>query len=582
MDIIEEENLNEDETRLLENASSRILEVIKRDDRLDKVAQDIAYHFPRRGFLGKGMVVSVDKYTVVKMYDKVQHYWAIEKQNIMKERNTASTKEERDQLTRILAYMNKVEMAVIISEENDEETKFAKQGLNIAEHRAKMNEITPDGKDIEDRFKDSEDSLQLVFVCAMWLTGFDVKNLSTLYLDKPMKGHTLMQAIARANRVYPEKPAGIIVDYVNVFKYMKKALTEYATGDDGTEFPAKDIDQLISYIDGTIDEADSFLVSLDIDLEKIIADSNTLDKLDALRSAYDTIVAKDDDKEKFKVILNSLTNLYEASKPEIFEKNWNNDKFAPLVYLHGLLYNTVNDEKVARARQKMNQILDGSVTASQEFVNYVREKPAQYMIKGTKAIDLSKVDIEQLRKEIKVAKYKAIEINDLKEYIEQALEQMLNRNCTRTKFSERFKRIIDSYNAGGTENEDYYEQLVKLLEDLRQEDNRANTEGLTEEELEIFDLLIAGKKVTKDEEQKVKLSAKNLYKKLVDNRNNLLVVDWYKDEQPIAKLKYEVELSLNDDLPESYDKASFDSKVSLLMNHFMDMAVQGYGWIGSI
>lgn len=195
-------------------------------------------------------------------------------------------------------------------------------------------------------------------------------------------------------------------------------------------------------------------------------------------------------------------------------------------------------------------------------------------------IDLSKVDIEQLRKEIKVAKYKAIEINDLKEYIEQALEQMLNRNCTRTKFSERFKRIIDSYNAGGTENEDYYEQLVKFLEELRQEYNRANTEGLTEEELEIYDLLIVGKKLTQAEEQKVKLSAKNLYKKLVDNRSSLLVVDWYKDEQPRAKLKYEVELSLNDDLPESYDKAAFDSKVSLLMNHFVDMAVQGYGWIG--
>lgn len=527
------------------------------------------------------MVVSVDKYTAVKMYDKVQHYWAIEKQNIMRERNAATTREERDQLTRILAYMNKVEMAVIVSEENDEEAKFAKQGLNISEHRAKMKKITPDGKDIEDRFKDADDSLQLVFVCAMWLTGFDVKNLSTLYLDKPMKGHTLMQAIARANRVYPGKPAGIIVDYVNVFKYMKKALTEYATGNDGTEFPAKDIDQLIGYIDSTIDEADSFLLSLDINLEKIISDSNILDKLDALRSAYDTIVAKDDDKEKFKVILNTLTNLYEASKPEIFEKHWNSDKFAPLVYLHGLFYHTIDDEKVARARQKMNQILDGSVTASQDFVSYVREEPAQYMIKGTKAIDLSKVDVEQLRKEIKTAKYKAIEINDLKEYIEQALVQMLNRNCTRTKFSERFKRIIDSYNAGGTENEDYYEQLVKLLEEMRQEDNRANTEGLTEEELEIYDLLIAGKKLTQAEEQKVKLSAKNLYKKLKDNRSNLLVVDWYKDEQPRAKLKYEVELSLNDDLPESYDKAAFDSKVSLLMNHFVDMAVQGYGWIGA-
>ena len=414
VDIIEEENLNEDETRLLENASSRILEVIKRDDRLDKVAQDIAYHFPRRGFLGKGMVVSVDKYTAVKMYDKVQHYWAIEKQNITKQRNSATTKEERDQLSHILTYMNNVEMAVIISEENDETTKFAKQGLKIAEHRAKMKEITPDGRDIEDRFKNPDDPLKLVFVCAMWLTGFDVKNLSTLYLDKPMKGHTLMQAIARANRVYPGKPAGIIVDYVNVFKYMKKALTEYASGDDDTEFPAKNIDQLIGYIDGTIAEADSFLLSLKIDLEKIIADANTLDKLDLLRSAYDTIVAKDDYKEKFKVILNTLINIYEASKPEIFEKNWNNDKFAPLVYLHGLLYNTVNDEKVARARRKMNQILDGSVTANRNFVENVREKYDDYMIKGTKAIDLSKVDIEQLRKEIKTAESRAIEINDLK------------------------------------------------------------------------------------------------------------------------------------------------------------------------
>lgn len=581
VDIIEEENLNEDETRLLENASSRILEVIKRDDRLDKVAQDIAYHFPRRGFLGKGMVVSVDKYTAVKMYDKVQHYWAIEKQNIMKKRNTASTKEEREQLTRILAYMNKVEMAVIISEENDEEAKFAKQGLKISEHRAKMKEITPDGKDIEDRFKDPNDPLQLVFVCAMWLTGFDVKNLSTLYLDKPMKGHTLMQAIARANRVYPGKPAGIIVDYVNVFKYMKKALTEYATGDDRTEFPAKDINQLIGYIDKTIDEADSFLLSLDINIGKIIADSNTLDKLDALRRAYDTIIAQDDNKEKFKVILNTLTNLYEASKPEIFEKNWYNDKFSPLLYLHGLFCHTIDDEKIARARLKMNQILDGSVMANKDFLGNSQKSPTQYKIEGTKVIDLSKVDVNQLRKEIKVAKYKAIEINDLKEFLARALEQMLRKNCTRIKFSERYKHIIDSYNAGGTENEDYYERLLKFFEELCQENDRASTEGLSEEELEIYDLLSAGKKLTQAEEQKVKLSAKHLYKKLVDNRSSLLVVDWYKDEQPRAKLKYEVELSLNEDLPDSYDKLAFDSKVSLLMNHFVDMAVQGYGWIGA-
>lgn len=580
VDIIEDENLNEDEARLLENSSSRILEVIKRDDRLDKVAQDIAHHFPRRGFLGKGMVVSVDKFTAVRMYDKVQHYWSIEKQKLIQERNEARTEEERNALTKALNYMNRTEMAVIISEEADEEDKFAKQGLDITKHRAKMKEITPDGKDIEDRFKDPNDSLQLVFVCAMWLTGFDVKSLSTLYLDKPMKGHTLMQAIARANRVYPEKTSGIIVDYVNVFKYMKKALTEYATGDDGSIFPVKNIDKLIDCIDETIKEADSFLLSLNINLDKIISDSNTFDRLDLLRDAYNVIIEKDENVEKFKVILNTLINLYEASKPEIFERNWSNDMFSPLVYLHGLFHHTIDDEKVARARRRMSQVLDGSVTANQEFANYVNDSGFQYKIEGTEVIDLSKIDVEELRKEIKLAKYKAVEINDLKEYLEKTLEQMINRNCTRVKFSERYRRIIDSYNAGGTENEDYYEQLVKLLEELKQEEDRAYTEGLTEEELEIYDLLIAGKKLTKTEEQKVKLSAKNLYKKIVDNRDNLLVVDWYKDEQPRAKFKYEVELSLNNDLPDSYDKVSFDSKVSLLMNHFVDMAVQGYGWIG--
>ena len=241
------------------------------------------------------MVVSVDKYTAVRMYDKVQHYWALEKTAIMQERNAASTKEERDNLTAILNYMNRVQMAVVISEENGEAEKFQQQGLDITLHRQKMNEITAEGKDIEDRFKDPDDPLQLVFVCAMWLTGFDVPNLSTLYLDKPMKGHTLMQAIARANRVYPAKSCGIVVDYVNVFKYMQKALTEYASGDDGTEFPAKDIDKLIGYIDSTIIEADTFLNGVGIDIGSIVAESDTLNRLDALRDAYNAIIAHDED-----------------------------------------------------------------------------------------------------------------------------------------------------------------------------------------------------------------------------------------------------------------------------------------------
>lgn len=575
VDIIEDENLNEDEVRLLENSSSRILEVIKREDRLDKIAKDIAHHFPRRGFLGKGMVVSVDKYTAVKMYDLVQHYWGIEKTEIMKERNTAPSKEERDRLSAILDYMNKVEMAVVVSEEADEVEKFKKYNLDITKHRVKMNEITAEGKDLEDRFKDPNDNLQLVFVCAMWLTGFDVPNMSTLYLDKPMKGHTLMQAIARANRVYPGKSCGIIVDYVNVFKYMKKALSEYATGDNGEDFPAKDIDQLVEYIESTIDQSDQFLQRVGIYLSKIIEMTDIFDKLDEFRNAYNTVIAVDDNKEQFKVLLNVLMNLYDASKPEIFERHWSNEKFPPLAYLYGLFNHTIDDEKVNRARVRMSQLLDTSVTSNPAEDN----SNGQWAIHGTKVIDLSKIDVDELRKELKTAQYKAIEIDDLKDFIDQALQRMMKQNCTRDSFAQRYKNIIDRYNAGGSENEDYYEQLLELIEQLKGEEKRAEVEGLTEEELEMYDLLIAGKKLTQAEEQKVKLAAKNLFKKLSENRDSLLVVDWYKDDMPREKVKNAIQTSLDADLPESYDKESFQSKITLLLNHFIDMAIQGYGWI---
>lgn len=579
VDIIENEDLNEDEARLLENSSSRILEVIKRDDRLDKVAKDIAHHFPRRGFLGKGLVVSVDKFTTVKMYDKVQHYWQEEIKELTKERNAAQTKKERDEITNIINYMNNVEMAVVISTNSgDDVKKFADQGLDLQKHIDKMNSIDSEGRDLEDRFKDPNDKLSLVFVCAMWLTGFDVKNLSTLYLDKPMKSHTLMQAIARANRVYLGKPCGIIVDYVNVFKYMKEALRDYATGDDEDDFPAKDMNQLVGMLNDSIAEGDSFLKGIGIDLEKIIEEENTLDRLDQLREAYNSIVEFDENKDRFKVITNTMINLYESSKPEIFEMHWTNPNFSPLAYLHGLLHNTIDDEKVNRARRRMQQVLDGSVTANQ-FV--VKEDAASYnyAIKGTKVIDLSKMDFDQLRKEIKRSPYKAIEIDNMKEFIERLLQQMINKNCTRIKFSERYKGIIDRYNAGGTENEDYYEQLVKLIEELKKESERPTFEGLTEEELELYDLLIRGKKLTQKEEQQVKLAAKHLYTTITNERSKLLVVDWYKDEQPKAKVRHTIEISLNEDLPMCYDKESFNAKTDLLLNHFIDMGIQGYGWI---
>ena len=574
VDIIEQEDLNESESRLLENSQSKILEVIKRESRLDKIAKDIAHHFPRRGFLGKGMVVSVDKFTAVKMYEKVQYYWAKEKQDFIQQRNNASTKEDRDRITSIINYMDSVEMAVVISDDGNDD-RFAKQGLDIQKHRNRMNYIDAEGRDIEDQFKDPDNKLQLVFVCAMWLTGFDVKNLSTLYLDKPMKSHTLMQAIARANRVYPNKPCGIIVDYVNVFKFMREALKDYAVNDDNSEkMPVKDIKKLIENLNCVIDETSKFLKLLNIDLNKIIEENTTFDQLELLRKAYNAIIEKDTNKDRFKVLSNTMINLYEASKPEIFEMGWENDKFAPINYINGLFYNLIDDEKVDRARHRMQQILDNSVTAH----DAVDEK--DYVIKGTKVIDLTKIDVSDIKKRIKEAPYKAIEIDDLRQFVEELLEQMINRNQNRITFSERYKSIIDRYNAGGTENEDYYEQLLKLIEDLQKEQKRPSLEGLSESELEIYDLLIRGKKLTKIEEQKVKLAAKNLFNKLVQEKKSLLVVDWYKDERTISRVKSAIQESLDNDLPESYDKDIFIAKTNLILSLLVDKFVQGIGIAG--
>lgn len=571
--MMEEEELNYNERERLEDSSSRILEVVKRDNRLERVAKDIAHHFPRRGFLGKGMVVSVDKFTAVKMYDKVQYYWQEEKRSLVQERNSEQDEAKRKELTAMLSYMDSVEMAVVVSEEADEVEKYRAQGLDIEVHRKKMNEITPEGKDIEDRFKDKDDNLRLVFVCSMWLTGFDVPSLSTLYLDKPMKNHTLMQAIARANRVFPGKPCGVVVDYVNVFKYMQKALAEYATGGDGAEFPAKDIDKLIELIDKCIEEIEQFLLSIGISLEEIMAEPETLNKIELYRRAYNRIMEREDWRNRFKVLSNLLKNLYDASKPEIFERNWRNEKFAPIMYLIGLFDNQIDDEKLARARAQMAKVLDRSVSAAEAA------SKNSYSIHEGKVIDLSKLNVDDIRNAINKTPYKALAIEDLKAYIEEVLKQMINKNVTRIKFSERYKRIIDQYNAGGSENEDYYEQLKKLIEALKREQNRSTEMDLEEEELEIFDLLIKERKLTKAEEQRVKLAAKNLYKKLTEAKKSVMVVDWYKDEQPKQKVLSIITDSLNEDLPESYDREVFSSKTALLMNHFVDMAVQGYGWV---
>lgn len=570
-EIVEHDNLNDDEIRRLETVYAKELEVLKRDDRLDKIAKHIVHHFPRRGYLGKGLVVSIDKYTAVKLYGKVKHYWAEEIKLLNQQITQEHDDEKRAELKKIVDYMRRVELAVVISEDAEEEKRFNSKDIDIKPIRDRINQVDENGFDIEDNFKDPAHPLSLVFVCSMWLTGFDVPCLSTLYLDKPMKGHTLMQAIARANRVFPGKTNGMIVDYVNIFKYMKKALGQYATSD-SPEMPVKEIDSLVKTLNDTIAETDQFCLSREIDFRTVLNNGMVFRKLNAFMEFENILLGNDEDKERFYLLTTLMENLYEASKPEIFQMDWENELYSPIIYLRDMMRGTVRDEKLEKAKDKINELLDQSIVASEQ------RNGKDFVISQGKVIDLSKLDIDKLKKGLKEAKYKNIAIADLRAFIEAKLEELLSKNVTRLKFSEHYKAIIDNYNAGSLTVEATYEALVKFVEQMSNEDQRGHREGLTDEELELYDLLCDGKPLTKAEEKKVKLAAEELYQALRQQKDSLMVVEWFKDPQPQSKVYDFISGELNRTLPDCYGRELFNSKVNLIFNHILDQARTGVSW----
>lgn len=577
LEIIEKENLTKEEEERLEKYYAQTNEVLKRDDRLNKVAKDIVEHFPNRGYLGKAMVVSVDKFTAVKMYDKVQYYWDEKLKKLYIERSNARTQEEKAKINSKINYMKNIEMAVVISEEDDEEEKFKKQGLDIRKHRERMNFIDENGHDIEDNFKDPNHPLSLVFVCAMWLTGFDAPSVSTLYLDKPMKGHTLMQAIARVNRVYPGKSSGLIVDYLNLFKSMKKALGEYANPDNKDEMPVKDIKAMLELLDNTIEETDKFCRELGIDFDGILEIEDVFPRITLFEEYLNILLDKDEHKEEFKIYSNLCRNIYDASKPEVFEMGWNNKYLSIIFYLDDMIQAIVRDTNIDNAKIELNRTLDLSVKA--ESFNEDDESN-KYEIESMKTLSLSEINTDDVRTKIQESPYKNIEIQELRSFIEDKLEKLLQDNKTRISFSERYKAIIDRYNSGNSTNENYYEDLINFVDDLKEEEERHVREGLTEEELEIYDLLKKDN-LTKKEEQQVKLSAKKLYEAINREDSGTKVIDWYKDEQPRQRVKSRIEEILDNYLPNSYNKDIFNIKSDIIFTHIIEEAMMGNQYYAS-
>ena len=513
-EICEDENLDDAQQAKLENKFAQEIEVIKRDDRLDTIADDIVYHFPRRGYLGKGMVVSLDKFTAVKMYDKVQRRWKEQLKELRGQIKKSVLEDERRRLQKQLDYMRSVEMAVIVSEEAEEDKKFAKQKLSIKPHRDRMNKLDEHGHDVEFNFKDPEHTLQLVCVCAMWLTGFDAPTLSTMYLDKPMKDHTLMQTIARANRVTSwridgkEKKIGELVDYYNVFRNMRKALKDYAQGGDGKEdLPVREKMALFKLLDDAIAQGTAFCAGLGIDLTALFESKDVFKNVGTFEDYANKLLTKDEWRKGFAVYENTITGLYEACKPEILGRPIVRS-VAAFQYLRGVLDAIIEQTDIDAVALRVGELLDESLVVD-DGGTLKDSKPELRITQSGKTWDLSKINFDKLQEDFKTASHKNIEIADLRAFIQKKLEQMLKQNATRTDFATRLQGIIDAYNAGSSSADNYFDELMKFAKDMKAESERHIREELSEDELELFDLLKKDK-MTKEEEQKVRLAAKSL------------------------------------------------------------------------
>ena len=557
-DLIEKAELDPDQEAKLERDLSRQYHILTRDDRLETVAKDIVTHFLGRGFIGKAMVVSIDKATALRMHDKVKKHWATETKRVQKELGrlallpgeSADTRQKVAELKQRLAVLTTTDMALIVSPGQNEIAQMKALGLDIEPHRKRMNESQPG---LDEKFKDTEDPLRLVFVCAMWLTGFDAPSCSTVYLDKPMRNHTLMQTIARANRVFPGKHSGVIVDYANVFASLEKALAIYGAGKDGKN-PVRDKKQLVEELRNAVAEATTFCAGHGVQLAKIeqLA-TGSLERLQHIEDAMNALISPDPLRREFFGHERLVSTLYRAVKPDPAALEFAG-RVACLTTLAEAIRAKLNPNPpdISEVLNGIGALLDQSITGLA-----IREQ-------GPPALDLSKINFEALAKRFKQSTHKNTDLEVLKAAIRAQLEKMIQLNRTRTDFAEKFESLIESYNAGSRSIEELFEELVKLSNSLSEEQERHVRENMSEEELVIFDILTRpAPQLSTEERTEVKKAARELLARL----KALLVLNWRQKSAARSQLKLTIEDTLDKVLPRAYTPELYQQKCSAVFEH---------------
>lgn len=549
-ELIEDAELSEDQEKKLEREFSREYHLITRDERLERIGEDIVAHFTGRGFQGKAMVISIDKATAVRMYDKVQKYWQQQLSELEAALSTCG-EVERSELEDKIKFMRETDMAVVVSQSQNEGEDLAAKGADIVPHRKRMNK-----EDLDEKFKDDKDPLRIAFVCAMWITGFDVESCSTIYLDKPMKNHTLMQTIARANRVFPDKVNGLIVDYVGVFRNLEKALAVYAGSPSGLtegETPVKDKEALITLLRGAIADITEFCKDHGVDPGKI-AFAPGFERVKLIDDAVEAIIINDESKRRYLTLESNVSKLYKGILPDFLA-----NQFSPTCAMFRTIAEKIRTEApeidISEIMTGVDELLDRSV-AAEGYV--IHEAP--------RIVDLSQIDFDELQRRFAQGR-KRIEAEKLKASLSAKLANMVLQNRTRMDFVEKFQQMIDEYNSGAVNVEEFFGRLVQFTKALNEEDKRTIAERLSDEELAIFDLLTKPQmSLSKKETEQVKKVAREL---LATLKQEKLVIDWRAKQQARAAVQLTIQDSL-DTLPQSYARPLYAQKCELVYQHVYD------------
>lgn len=601
---IERADLDPDQQAKLQKLLGQDYEVITADDRLLKIAQDFVEHCAARWEAGKAMLVCIDKVTCARMLAMIKPLWlakAVQVRQAADDKQAdivaAADADERQHLyaqrERLLAqaqWLDETILGLIVSEAQGEVAEFKQWGFDILPHRALMKQgfETPDGKrvDVETAYKDPLHPFRAAVVCAMWLTGFDVECLSTLYIDKPMKAHTLMQAIARANRRYPGKDFGLVVDYNGMLAALRAALAQYALGDDsaGTPEIVAPLQARVAALDDAITEVELFLRVRGFEPNRLIG-AKGFTRIAALADAVEAINAPapsaagaptaapaggdkpasaDHSRQRFEILARAIFLRFKAlvTEPTVHRYAERHDNIEAI---YKKLSEKRDDADISDLLKALHRIVNEAIKA---------DAPGADQAQGL-TVDLSRIDLEKLRDEFaKKVKHKATAIEDIRQLIERKLALLLAQNPTRMDFELKYREIVAAYNLDKDRAtiEEIFAQLMALSKSMDDEQRRAVREGLSESELAIFDLM---QKTTlaATERERIKQSSRELLAELL--RIIAPLDQWTEKEQTRA----EVESVILDRvflLPEPpYTAADKDSMAKMLYEHVWQQSMSG-------